>query len=79
LVRIQKAKQLIIIPGSGCSRCITHAKEAIRVSVDTLFIMTCHSEKEFRLMTGQNLNDLPNVYLDREEWATKYQLVKSIP
>lgn len=76
---VEKSKNLIIVPGYGCSRCIARAQNALRVSTDTLFIVICRSEKDFRLMTGYRADELPNVYLDKEETAMKSGLVKSVP
>jgi len=76
---LSKNKQIVIIPQYGCSRCIAQAKEAIHASADTIFIVTDHSKKEFQLTTGMKLDNLSNVYLDKEEWAAKHRLVENTP
>lgn len=74
-----RATRLIIVPGYGCTRCLAKANASIRATSDTLYIVACRSEKEFRLMTGKRLEDFPNVFLDLEEVAVKERLVKAVP
>lgn len=76
---IEDITQLVIIPGYGCSRCIARANADIHVSHDTLYVMVCRSEKDFRLLTGNRKEEFPNVFLDKEETSIKMKLVKSIP
>lgn len=78
-VQIQKATHLVIIPGNGCSRCIDKAKSEIHVSQDTLYVITCHSEKEFYLLTGKRRAEFPNVYLDTDEVAASMKMVGTTP
>ncbi|WP_455663735.1 DUF1573 domain-containing protein [Phocaeicola sp.] len=77
--QIQAATHLVIIPGNGCGKCIDKAKDGIHVSQDTLYILTCRSEKEFYLLTGRHLNEFPNVYLDTKEVAASMKMVGTIP
>lgn len=76
---VERATCLIIIPGYGCSRCIARANAEIHASLDTIYIMVCRSDKDFRLMTGKRKEELSNVYLDKGEVAMKMKLVKTIP
>lgn len=77
--QIQKAAHLVIIPGNGCSRCIDKAKSEIHASQDTLYVITCHSEKEFYLLTGKRRAEFPNVYLDTGEVAASMKMVGTTP
>lgn len=76
---VERATRLIIIPGYGCSRCIARANAEIHASLDTIYVMICRSDKDFRLMTGKRKEELSNVYLDKGELAMKMKLVKTIP
>lgn len=76
---VERATRLIIIPGYGCSRCIARANAEIHASLDTIYVMICRSDKDFRLMTGKRKEELSNVYLDKGELAVKMKLVKTIP
>lgn len=78
-VQIQKATHLVIIPGNGCGSCIDKAKSEIHVSQDTLYVVTCHSEKEFYLLTGSRQDEFPNVYLDTDEIAASMKMVGTTP
>lgn len=77
--QIQAATHLVIIPGNGCGRCIDRAKDGIHISQDTLYIMTCRSEKEFYLLTDKHTKDYPNVYLDTGEVAASMKMVSTVP
>lgn len=77
--QIQKATHLVIIPGNGCGRCIDKAISEIHVSQDTLYVMTCRSEKEFYLLTGRRQDEFPNVNLDTDEVAASMKMVGTTP
>lgn len=77
--QIQTATHLVIIPGNGCGRCIDKAVSEIHVSQDTLYVVTCHSEKEFYLLTDRRRDDFPNVYLDTDEVAASMKMVGTTP
>lgn len=79
IAQIQTATHLVIIPGNGCGRCIDKAKSEIHVSQDTLYVITCHSEKEFYLLTGKRRAEFPNVYLDTGEVAVSMRMVGTTP
>lgn len=78
-LQIQVATHLVIIPGNGCGRCIDKAVSEIHVSQDTLYVVTCHSEKEFYLLTDRHRDDFPNVYLDTGEVAASMKMVGTTP
>lgn len=77
--QIQAATHLVIIPGNGCGRCIDKAVSEIHVSQDTLYVVTCHSEKEFYLLTDRHRDHFPNVYLDTDEVAASMKMVGTTP
>lgn len=78
-LRTNLVKHLVIIPGYGCSRCIDDAKESIFLSSDTIFIVACHSEKEFFLLTNKHLKDYPNIYIDTRSLSTTLKMVDKVP
>lgn len=77
--QIKAATHLVIIPGNGCGRCIDKAKTEMHASQDTLYVVTCHSTKEFCLLTGRRPDDFPNVYLDTGEIAPAMRMVGTTP
>lgn len=79
ITQMQTATHLVIIPGNGCARCIDKAVSEIHASLDTLYVVVCHSEKEFYLLTGTHRDIYPNVYLDTEGVAVSMKMVGTAP
>lgn len=66
----EKCEKIVLIPGSGCSGCITDAENYFVRHVqdsDTWFIFTnVLSVKELKIRVGAEKLKAPNVYLDLE-------------
>ncbi len=77
--RLPNISHLVITPGYGCSDCLEEIKQEIRRTDDTVFVVMSRSEKDFYLLTGRHVQELPNVFLDKNEKAMKLGLVKSFP
>lgn len=75
----KKAKCLVILPQAGCSSCIERIKEMARPSDDTIYVVTCRSAKEFFLLMGKEIDELPNAYIDEEGLSIKLGLAKATP
>lgn len=54
---------IVVIPGNGCGSCIQGAINDIHESVDTAYVLICHSEKELRLLTGEKIYPLSRMYI----------------
>lgn len=79
-VELQKnAKCMVILPKAGCSSCIEQIRGMIRPSIDTIYVVTCRSSKEFFLLIGKDLYELPNAYMDKEGLSIKLGLAKAVP
>ena len=59
-----RAKHIIILPSIVCNQCLERFKKMISVSKDTLYVVSCKSSKEFYLLTGLQLHETPNAYVD---------------
>ena len=71
---------IVVIPGNGCGSCIQGAINDIHESVDTAYVLICHSEKELRLLTGEkNISSFKNVYLDKKNVSIYENQVLTYP
>ena len=71
---------IVVIPGNGCGSCIQGAINDIHESVDTAYVLICHSEKELRLLTGEkNISSFNNVYLDKKNVSIYENQVLTYP
>lgn len=71
---------IVVIPGNGCGSCIQGAINDIHESVDTAYVLICHSEKELRLLTGEkNVSSFKNVYLDKKNVSIYENQVLTYP
>lgn len=71
---------IVVIPGNGCGSCIQGAITDIHESVDTAYVLICHSEKELRLLTGgRNVSSFKNVYLDKKNVSIYKNQVVTYP
>ena len=69
---------IVVIP--GCGSCIQGAINDIHESVDTAYVLICHSEKELRLLTGEkNVSSFKNVYLDKKNVSIYENQVLTYP
>lgn len=75
----KKAKCMVILPQAGCSSCIEQVRTMITPSTDTIYVVMCRSAKEFFLLMGRNLDELPNAYMDKDGLSMKLGLAKAVP
>lgn len=75
----KSAKCMVILPQAGCSSCIEQVRGMVRPSIDTIYVVTCQSSKEFFLLMGKKLDELPNAYMDRERLSIELGLAKAVP
>lgn len=74
----------VIIPGTGCAGCITHAEmllnENIELSERVCFVLTnIESLKMLRNKLGSNVLDRINVVLDKKNHFFEGQLISTYP
>lgn len=72
-------KSLVLIPGNGCHSCIKNAIDDIHFTEDTVYVVVCKSEREFNLLTGKNLGEYSNVYLDRKYLCFSLGFLEATP
>lgn len=72
-------KTMVLIPGNGCHSCIKNAIDDIHQSQDTIYVVTCKSEKEFYLLTGKQATDYSNVYLDKNSQSSALGFLETAP
>ena len=75
----KRAKCMVVLPQAGCSSCIERVRTMLTSSTDTIYVVACRSAKDFFLLMGKELDELPNAYMDEEGLSIKLGLAKAIP
>lgn len=76
---INSATHLIVVPQTVCNSCIEPVKKIMQNSKDTIFIINCNSPKEFYLLMGKKLNEIPNAYIDNMGLVLRHEIARSFP
>ena len=76
---INSATHLIVVPQTVCNSCIEPVKKIMQSSKDTIFIINCNSPKEFYLLMGKKLNEMPNAYIDNMEMILRHEIARTFP
>ena len=76
---LNSAHYLVVVPQTSCGTCIELVKKEMKFSEDTLFVVSCQSPKDFFLLTGKRINDLPNAFIDKEGMIHQLGLAKNTP
>ena len=76
---LNNAHYLVVVPQTSCGTCIEMIKQEMKLSDDTLFVVSCQSPKDFFLLTGKRINDLPNAFIDQEGVIHQLGLAKNTP
>lgn len=76
---LNSAHYLVVVPQTSCGTCIELVKKEMKLSDDTLFVVSCQSPKDFFLLTGKRINDLPNAFIDKEGMVHQLGLAKNTP
>lgn len=76
---INAASYLIVIPQTACNSCIEQIRKIMNKSKDTIYIINSQSPKDFYLLTGKKLDEIPNAYIDKSGAIQKLKAAHMLP